>query len=108
MPQFKPFYVIFALLSCWPDWAKIPNITPDGHTGIGNWSQEDLRVFLSTGRRPDGLYTVGLMAEILAQSIMPLTKEDRRALAIFLRSVTPVYHDVGSIPDLFWESDDFE
>jgi mono/diheme cytochrome c family protein len=88
-----------------PDGARIPNITPDARTGIGWWTLEDLTVFLSTGRRPDGSYTQGLMAEVLATSILPLSDYDRYSLAVFLRSVRPVHHDIDFRIDPFRQDD---
>jgi len=90
-----------------PGGTKVPNITPDTHTGIGNWSRQDLTTFLATGQRPDGSRTQGLMAEVLASSVMRLTEDDRHALATYLLSVPPVHHDVDSPPDPFDDSEEF-
>lgn len=90
-----------------PEGNKVPNITPDTHTGIGSWSRQDLITFLATGQRPDGSRAQGLMAEVLANGLMQLTREDRDALATYLLSVPPVQHDVNSPPDTFDDSDEF-
>jgi mono/diheme cytochrome c family protein len=84
-----------------PEGNKVPNITPDPHTGIGSWSRQDLTTFLATGRRPDGTHVQGLMAEVLTTSLMQLTREDRDALATYLLSVPPIRHDVNSQPDTY-------
>jgi len=84
-----------------PEGGRVPNITPDPYTGIGRWSHEDLTTFLATGRRPDGSQAQGLMAEVLATSIMQLTDDDRDALATYLLALTPIRHDVASTPDPF-------
>ena len=84
-----------------PEGRKVPNITPDPATGIGNWTEADLFAFLSTGRRPDGGYPGAFMLEVLGTSIMPLTDYDRRALAIYLRSLPPVPHDMDVVYEPF-------
>jgi mono/diheme cytochrome c family protein len=89
-----------------PGGARAPNITPDPHTGIGNWSHQDLTTFLATGQRPDGRYTQGVMAEVLARSVMSLTENDRRSLATYLLSIPPVRHDVDSPLDPFEDDAD--
>ena len=54
--------------------------------------------FLNTGRRPDGGYTGGLMAEVLGTSSMPLSDYDKHALATYLRSLSPIHYDVYFVP----------
>jgi mono/diheme cytochrome c family protein len=84
-----------------PGGVTVPNITPDAATGIGGWTAGDLYTFLSTGRRPKGRYAAPPMMEVLGTSVMPLTESDRRALATYLRSVPPVFHDVYTRYDPF-------
>lgn len=78
-----------------PDGVLTPNITPDRQTGIGNWSCEELTRFLESGRKPDGSFTGGLMAEVLGTSCMRLTGYDRQSLAVYLQSIAPVHHDLA-------------
>jgi mono/diheme cytochrome c family protein len=78
-----------------PEGRLIPNITPDRETGIGSWSCEQLSRFLASGRKPDGSFTGGLMAEVLGTSCMRLTRYDREALVTYLQSVAPVHHDLN-------------
>ncbi|MGB5261182.1 MAG: cytochrome c [Gammaproteobacteria bacterium] len=77
-----------------PEGIAVPNITPDEVTGIGTWTRQEVVDFLNMGRRPDGRYTGGLMAEILATSSMPLSDYDKHALAGYLRSLSPIHYDV--------------
>jgi mono/diheme cytochrome c family protein len=77
-----------------PGGDQVPNITPDPQTGIGNWSHEELETFLSTGRKPDGCYTSGLMLEVLGTSCTRLTEDDRHALATYLQSLRPIHRDL--------------
>src|SRR5215471_12987455 len=36
-----------------PDGKAVPNITPDGKTGIGNWDEDDIIAVLTDGHTPD-------------------------------------------------------
>src|SRR5262245_23767358 len=45
-----------------------PNITPDPETGIGKWSDAEIRTALLTGKRPDGVQ----LAEIMPTSFYPI------------------------------------
>jgi mono/diheme cytochrome c family protein len=77
-----------------PEGRRTPNITPDRETGIGDWTYEELTRFLETGRKPDGRFTQGLMAEVLGTSCMRLSEFDRRSLATYLQSIPPVHNDL--------------
>ena len=77
-----------------PDAEVVPNITPDRGTGIGRWSLDDLEYFLESGGTPDGDYTGSLMAEVIDENLVHLTATDRLALAIYLRSLPPIEHQV--------------
>jgi mono/diheme cytochrome c family protein len=72
-----------------PDGQKVPNITPDAKTGIGNWSEDDIVGLLTDGRTPDLDEVQGAMAEVV-KSTRQLTAADRRAIAVFLKSVPAV------------------
>jgi mono/diheme cytochrome c family protein len=72
-----------------PDGRKVPNITPDPKTGIGNWSEADIVTVLTDGTTPDFDEVGGSMAEIVRNTAR-LTEEDRRAIAVYLRSVPAV------------------
>jgi len=80
-----------------PDNRRVPNITPDKETGIGNWSHEQLMTFLSTGKKPDGSFTDSLMAEVLGTSCMRLTRPDLHSLAIYLQSLPPISNDLDTL-----------
>jgi len=72
------------------DDAKAPNITPDRETGIGKWTENDLVYYLETGATPDGDYAGDAMAEVIDNSTSQLTKDDRRAIAVYLKSLPAV------------------
>jgi mono/diheme cytochrome c family protein len=66
----------------------IPNITPD-ETGIGSWSEKDIVYALETGFTPDGDSLGSTMAEVQS-NMAKLTKEDREAIAAYLKSIPPI------------------
>ncbi len=72
-----------------PNGKKVPNITPDRKTGIGNWSADDIVGVLTDGHTPDFDFVGGAMGEIVKDTAR-LTDEDRRAIAVFLQSVPAV------------------
>ena len=72
-----------------PDGKKVPNITPDRKTGIGNWSGDDIVGLLTDGHTPDFDFVGGPMAEIV-KNTSRLSEADRRAIALFLQSVPAV------------------
>jgi len=76
---------------------RIPNITQDKETGIGDWTYEELMTFLKTGKRPDGGCTDSLMIEVLRTSCMQLTGYDLQSLAIYLQSVPPIHYDLDAL-----------
>ena len=72
-----------------PDGKSVPNITPDKATGIGNWSEDDIAGLLTDGHTPDLDFVAGAMAEVV-KTTAKLTDEDRRAIAVYLKSVPAV------------------
>lgn len=73
-----------------PEGDKIPNITPDPKAGIGGWSVGDIASFLEIGMTPDGDFVGSGMGEVIRNSTSKLTPEDRRAIAVYLKSVPAV------------------
>jgi len=72
-----------------PDGKKVPNITPDRKTGIGNWSEDDIIGVLADGHTPDFDKVGGAMAEVV-KSTSRLTDADRQAIALYLRSLPAI------------------
>ena len=72
-----------------PDGKRVPNITPDRKTGIGNWSEDDIIGVLTDGHTPDFDKVGGAMAEVV-KSTARLTEEDRRAIAVYLKSLPAI------------------
>ena len=79
-----------------PEDSAVPNITPDRETGL-TWSEEEIAEYLGTGNKPDGDVAGGLMAEVIegtAAGYQDLTKEDRLAIARYLKSIPAVRNKV--------------
>jgi mono/diheme cytochrome c family protein len=79
-----------------PEGVRVPNITQDRETGIGDWTYEQLLTYLGTGRRPDGVFAGSVMAEVLGTSSMRLTRDDQHSLGIYLQSLPPVHNDLDT------------
>lgn len=67
-----------------------PNITPHRENGIGRWSISDIDYFLEIGMLPDGDFTGSSMGPVIEDNTSKLTREDRRAIAVYLKSVPPL------------------
>jgi mono/diheme cytochrome c family protein len=78
-----------------PDGELVPNITPDGETGIGDWSRDALEVFLRFGELPNGEYAAGSMDAVIS-GIGKLTEDDRAALIDYLRALPPIRNSVSN------------
>ena len=68
----------------------IPNISSHRVDGIGRWSLSDIEYFLDIGMLPDGDFTGSSMVAVIEDNTSKLTREDRLAIAAYLKSVTPV------------------
>lgn len=68
-----------------------PNLTPDKATGLGDWTDEQVIAAFTRGERPDGRILAPVMPWI---SYGHITPEDAKALVAYLRSLTPVEHQV--------------
>src|SRR4051794_38936003 len=68
------------------------NITPDRETGIGNWSVGQIVYALRNGTRPDGTM-IGPPMPI--EFYRQLSDRDAEAIAIYLKSLKPVRHQVA-------------
>lgn len=66
-----------------------PNITPDREHGIGRWSLSDIEYFLDIGMLPDGDFTGGAMGAVIEDSTSRMTREDRLAIATYIKSLPP-------------------
>jgi len=81
-----------------PDGDPVPNITPDKDTGL-KWSEEQIAEFLGSGNKPDGDVAGGLMGEVIvgtSAGYRDLSKEDRLAIARYLKTLPPIRHKIGN------------
>jgi mono/diheme cytochrome c family protein len=76
--------------------ATAPNITPDTETGIGSWSDAEIRRALIEGIRPDHghLSGVPLAAIMPANFYKALLPDDLDAVIAYLRTVKPIRNQV--------------
>jgi mono/diheme cytochrome c family protein len=76
--------------------ATAPNITPDADTGIGSWSDAEIRHALVEGMRPNHghLSGVSLAAIMPANFYKALLPDDLDAIVAYLRTVKPVRNQV--------------
>jgi mono/diheme cytochrome c family protein len=72
-----------------PDGQRAPNITPDDATGIGKWSIADIETVLFSGQTPD-FDSVGAGMGEVVNGTANLTQEDRHAIAVYLKSLSPL------------------
>lgn len=71
--------------------AYASNITPDKDTGIGSWSEAELKSFLTTGVRPSKVPVAPIMPTAFYKALTP---GDLHAVTSYLRSVQPVRNEV--------------
>ena len=68
-----------------------PNLTPHPEKGLGQWSTEDIVLFLSNGQKPDGTFADHnqVMAEKIEDSYSFFSDADKRAIAAYLKALPP-------------------
>ena len=67
------------------------NITPDKETGLGGWSERDIKILLTTGIRPDGVQVAPIMPFAFYKNILP---RDLDAVVAYLKSIPAVKNQV--------------
>ena len=73
------------------------HITPDRETGIGNWTDDDIKRALTHGTRPANARLPGVpLAVMAAPFFKALLPEDQTAIVAYLRSVKPLRN---AVPD---------
>jgi mono/diheme cytochrome c family protein len=72
--------------------ARVPNITPDKETGIGNWTDEQIIAGIRHGVRPDGS-TIGPPMPI--EFYKDMSDNEVKAIVAYVRSVKPVSNKVA-------------
>ncbi|GBR66979.1 cytochrome c [Gluconobacter kanchanaburiensis] len=67
-----------------------PNITTDKIAGIADWTDSDLRNYLTSGHAMNKGQAAGPMAEVVTNSTRFLTPDDVDAMIAYLREVSPI------------------
>jgi mono/diheme cytochrome c family protein len=68
-----------------------PNLTPDPETGLGNWTEDQIVTSLRDGHTPSGAL---LRPPMPVPFYRGLSDRDAHAIALYLRSLPPVTHQV--------------
>jgi hypothetical protein len=68
------------------------NLTPDAETGLGKWSDDDIKRVLRNGLAPDGRAIPGHSMPWPIYSNW--TEEDRHAVVTYLRHTKPIAHRI--------------
>ncbi len=63
-----------------------PDITPNPHTGIGSWTEQQVVDYLKLGSNHVAVAS-GPMAEAVTNSTQHLTEDDLKAIAVYLKQV---------------------
>lgn len=70
---------------------KGTNITPDPETGIGSWSDDDIKRLMRDGIRPNGVPVAVQMPYVFYKIMTP---RDLDAVVAYVKTVPPVRHEV--------------
>lgn len=68
-----------------------PNITQDKETGLGSWTDAQIKTLLTTGKRPNGVQIAPLMPTGYYKILTP---GDLNAIVAYLRTVKPIKNEV--------------
>ncbi len=68
-----------------------PNITPDKETGIGGWTDAEIKTVMRTGMRPNGVHVAMIMPTGFYHI---MTNFDLNAVVAYLRTLKPVSNKV--------------
>jgi mono/diheme cytochrome c family protein len=75
-----------------------PDLTGNDRTGLGRWNLDDIAEYLSSGRNSHA-GAGGAMADVITHSTSLLTDADRRAIAIYLKSLGASPTVANTLPD---------
>jgi mono/diheme cytochrome c family protein len=70
-----------------PEKWKVPALVGAGAKEFDSWSVEETAAYLKSGQKPDFDSAQGPMAEVIEDGTKHLTDEDRRAIALYLKSL---------------------
>lgn len=83
-----------------------PNITPDGNSGIGAWTEADLVNYMRTGHVAGKAQAAGPMVEAVDNSLRYLSDADLKAMAVYLKSIPAVHDAADTRPADAWGKPD--
>jgi len=69
-----------------------PNITPDKETGIGNWTDAQIKTLMRKGVRPNGVQAAMIMPSDFYEI---MTERDLNAVVAYLRTLKPIKNKVA-------------
>jgi mono/diheme cytochrome c family protein len=75
-----------------------PDLTANERTGLGAWSISDIAEYLRNGRNSRAA-AGGAMADVVTYSTSLMTDADRRAIAVYLKSLAPSPSQTAGTPD---------
>ena len=78
------------------------NITSDPNSGIGGWSVDELVAYLGEGHAAGKGQAAGPMAEAINHSLSQMSKDDLRAIAVYLKTVPPIHAAADTQPVYSW------
>lgn len=67
------------------------NITPHEETGVGGWTDEELKAAITTGVSPDGLHQHPIMPYFFFNK---MAEDDLNAIVAWIRSLPPIENEV--------------
>lgn len=73
-----------------------PDLTPNPHTGLGQWKPEDIVSYLKTGTSRQAV-AAGPMMEAVENSTQYLSDEDLRAITAYLQQLPPSKKDAHEV-----------
>jgi len=81
-----------------------PNVTSDPNSGVGGWTVEELIAYMRDGHAIGKSQAAGPMAEAVDNSLHLLTRDDLKAIAVYLKTVPPVHDPADTQPVFAWGS----
>lgn len=75
-----------------PDKQDSPNITSDPSSAIAKWTIADIAQLLTDGQTPDFDFVGSGMAQVV-KGTGTLTKADRHAIAVYIKSLPPIHSE---------------
>jgi hypothetical protein len=72
--------------------AVASNLTPDADTGLGKWTDEEIKLLLRSGIQPDGRQV--FHRHMPWPTLSRWSEEDRHAVVVYLRTIKAIRHRI--------------